>query len=133
MNSRRLKSVVHSTAHHAMSGLCYVHPHLGAVCKELGINSVQVGLPEASFDPDLGNIPEELLLSTNALCEKFVEILTSDGISLNDVQEASATFQFLQTAWPVGCCVSARNAKGVIIEASVGSDGNSAEIVRGHS
>ena len=133
MSTKRLRSVVQSTAHHAMSGLCCVHPHLGSACEEQGIKSVQVGLLDAGFDPVLGCIPKELSLSTNALREKFVEILASENISLNEVQEASATFQFLQSKWPLGCCVSVRNSKGEIIEAAVGSDGNSAEVLRGYS
>lgn len=133
MSTKRLRSVIQSTAHHAVSGLCYVHPHLGAVCKGLGIKSVQVGLLEANFDPALGEIPKELSLSTNALRERFKEILASEHISPNEVQEAYATFQFLQAKWPVGCCVRVRNSKGKLIEAAVGSDGNSAEVLRGHS
>lgn len=133
MSTKRLRSVIQSTAHHAVSGLCYVHPHLGAVCKGLGIKSVQVGLLEANFDPALGEIPKELSLSTNALREKFVEILASEHISPNKVREAYATFEFLQAKWPVGCCVSVRDSKGTLIEAVVGSDGNSAEDLRGHS
>ena len=133
MSTKRLRSVVQSTAHHAVSGLCYVHPHLGAVCKGLGIKSVQVGLLEANFDPALGEIPKELSLSTNALRERFKEILASEHISPNEVQEAYATFQFLQAKWPASCCVSVRNSRGKLIEAAVGSDGNSAEVLRGHS
>ncbi len=132
MSTKRLRSVIQSTAHHAMSGLCYVHPHLGAVCKGLGIKSVQVGLLEASFGPALGEIPKELSLSTNALREKFLEILASEHITPNEVHEAYATFEFLQDRWPVGCCVSVRDSKGKLIEAAVGSDGNSAEVLRDH-
>lgn len=119
MSTKRLRSVVQSTAHHAVSGLCYVHPYLGAVCHELGIKSVGVGLLEASFDPVLRNIPKELSFSTNALREKFLEILASENISLNEIQDAYATFQFLQTKWPAVCCVRVRDSKGKIIEAAV--------------
>ena len=133
MSAKRLRSVIQSTAHHAVSGLCYVHPHLGSVCKGLGIKSVQVGLLEEKFDPVLGKIPNELSLSTNALREKFLEILALEHITPNEVQEAYATFEFLQSKWPVGCCVSVRDSKGKLIEAAVGSDGKSAEVLRGHS
>ena len=30
MSTKRLRNVIQSTAHHAVSGLCYVHPHVGA-------------------------------------------------------------------------------------------------------
>jgi hypothetical protein len=132
MSTKRLRSVIQSTAHHAVSGLCYVHPHLGAMCKGLGIKSIRIGLLEPSFDPALGDIPKELSLSTNALREKFHEIMLSERISLNEAQEAYATFEFLQAKWPVGCCVSVRDSEGKTIEAAVGSDGNSAEVLRGH-
>jgi hypothetical protein len=133
MSTKRLRSVIQSTAHHAVSGLCYVHPHLGSQCKDLGIKSVRVGLLEPSFDPSLGDIPKELSLSTNALREKFDEILASEHISRNEIKDAYATFEFLQAKWPVGCCVSAYDLQGKKIEAAVGSDGNSAEVLRGHS
>lgn len=133
MSSKRLRSVTQSTAHHAVSGLCNVHPHLGAVCKGLGIKSVQVGLLEAIFVPALGEIPKELSHSTNALREKFLQILASEHISPDVVQEAYATFNFMKGKWPVGCCVSVRDSKGKLIEAAVGLDGNSAEVLHGHS
>jgi len=59
--------------------------------------------------------------------------LASEQISSNEVQEAYATFEFLQAKWPAGCCNSVRDSKGKLIEAAVGSDGNSAEVLRGHS
>lgn len=133
MSTKRLRSVTQSTAHHAVSGLCYVHPYLGTACKGLGIKSIQVGLLEANFVPALGEIPKELSLSTNALREKFLEILASEHITPNEIQEAYATFEFLQAKWPVGCCVSVRDSNGKLIEAAVGADGNSAEVLRGHS
>lgn len=133
MSTKRLRSVIQSTAHHAVSGLCYVHPHLGIVCNGLGIKSVQVGLLEEKFDPALGEIPNELSLSTNALREKFLEILASEHITPAEFQDAYATFEFLQDKYPVVCCVSVRDSKGKLIEAAVGIDGNSAEVLRGHS
>jgi hypothetical protein len=132
MSTKRLRSVIQSTAHHAVSGLCYIHPHLGALCKEQDIKSIRVSLYEAKFEPALINITKELELSTDALREKFNEILDSEKITLNEIQNAYATFEFLQAKWPVGCCVSVRNLEGKVIEVAVGSDGKSAEVLRGY-
>jgi hypothetical protein len=115
MSTKRLRSVIQSTAHHAVSGPCYVHPNLGAVCKGLDLESVQVSLLAANFVPALGKIPKELSFSTIALREKYLEILASEHISLNEAQEAYATFEFLQAKWPVG------------------SDGDPAEVLRRQS
>ncbi len=132
MSTKRLRSVIQSTAHHAVSGLCYVHPHLGSLCKEQDIKLIRVSLQEPEFSPALANITRELELSTNALREKFNEILALEEISPKEIQDAYATFEFLQAKWPVGCCVSVRNFEGKVIEVAVGSDGNSAEILRGN-
>jgi hypothetical protein len=132
MSTKRLRSVIQSTAHHAVSGLCYIHPHLGELCKKQGIKSVRINLQEPSFEPALSDISRELELAANALRERFIEIMAAEKISPNEIQEAYATFEFLQAKWPVGCCVSVLNLEGKKVEAVVGSDGKSAEVLRGH-
>lgn len=42
-----LKSVGHNIAHHAQSGLSYVHPYLGQLCREAGVMSIEVELLDA--------------------------------------------------------------------------------------
>ncbi len=125
MSAKRLRSVIQSTAHHAVSGLCYVHPYLGSVCKKLGIESIRINLLEPNFDPELGDIPKELSLSIYALREKFYEILASEHMSQSEVQEVFVTFDFLQSKWPIECFISALDSQGKRIEAVVGFDGNS--------
>lgn len=70
-SAKRLRSVTHSTAHHSVSGLCYVHPHLGLVCKERGYRGIAVNLLAPGFNPELKDISRELMLSTSALREFF--------------------------------------------------------------
>jgi hypothetical protein len=73
-STKRLRSVVHSTAHHAMSGVCYVHPHLGEARKRVGAKRVSVDLLQSIIAPALDPLPREIELSTNALRERFSEL-----------------------------------------------------------
>ena len=84
-STKRLRSVTHSTAHHSVSGLCYVHPHLGAVCKEHGYREMSVNLLAPEFNPELKEISKELELSTNALREFFNGVLESEKMGIAEL------------------------------------------------
>lgn len=129
MSTKRLRSVIHSTAHHAMNGLCHVHPHLGTVCARLSIKCIRIDLLESNFEPYLGVISKELLLSTSALCGRFLEILASENINPTVISKAYATFDFLQGQWPASCFVSVLDSKGTLFEAAVDLNGNPAEVL----
>lgn len=126
MSIKRLRSVIQSTAHHAVSGLCYVHPHLGKACKSQCVKVVEVNLLEPGYAPSLLIEPKELFLSTGALREKFVEILHTEEIGVSELREASITFEFLNDVWPRASLISVKTTTGQVVEAAVGSDGNSA-------
>lgn len=133
ISMKRLRNIVHSIAHHAMSGLCYVHPHLGTLAKDLGIKSISVNLINSNFDPEIPSPSKELLLSTNALREKFQSLLSSEDISLEDIQSAWATFDFLHGVWPTSCYVRIEITNGKFIEDAVDSTGQRAEILHTNS
>ena len=130
---KRLRSVIHSTAHHAVSGLCYVHPHLGEKCKEIGIKSISVNLLTPGFDAELQSITKELELSTNALREKFSELLASEHIQDSEIKSAYATFDFLRGRWPTSCYIEVVSTEGKKTEVAVDSSGKTAEILRASS
>lgn len=77
-----------------MSGLCYVHPHLGKTCKKIGIDKISVNLLEPDFEPQLFKISRELRLSADALREKFSELLKVENINIEIITKAYALFSF---------------------------------------
>jgi hypothetical protein len=130
---KRLRSVIQSTAHHAVSGLCYVHPHLGEKCKELGINSIGVDLLKPGFDVEFPSITKELELSTNALREKFHELLAVENISASEIAGSYATFGFLRGRWPTSCYIKVITVEGKKTEVAVDSSGKTAEVLHARS
>ena len=74
-SSKRLRSVVQSIAHHAASGLCYLHPHLGKFCKNISLNKISVNLISESLEPPFQETSREIEISVSSLREKFEEIL----------------------------------------------------------
>jgi hypothetical protein len=49
---KKLSSVCHNIAHHAVSGLSYVHPHLRQACKGIGIDTITIDLLREQPCPD---------------------------------------------------------------------------------
>jgi len=130
---KRLRSVIQSTAHHAVSGLCYVHPHLGEECKKAGIKTIDVNLLKPGFDPKLPSITKELELSTNALREKYSELLAVESIHASEIKSAYATFEFLRGRWPTSCYIEVVTVEGKKIEVAVYSSGKTAELLHARS
>jgi hypothetical protein len=108
-SQRALAGVTHDIAHHASSGLSYVHPHLYQACEAAGVREATVDLLESAPYP-LG-LPqmEPLRLSLIALHDKFFDILSANGFSPSDVTAATLRFQFpLLGADGYTCQVAAR-------------------------
>jgi hypothetical protein len=89
-SEKRLSSVCHSIAHHAISGLSYLHPHLGEEVRANGSTDIDIDL--LAEDPKFKNGP--LQLATSALRKKFEEILISEGFTLQDVETARLRIDF---------------------------------------
>jgi len=130
---KRLRSVIQSTAHHAVSGLCYVHPHLGDECKKANIKTIGVNLLNPGFDSKLPTITREIELSTNALREKFIELMTTESIQATDIKRAYAIFHFLRGSWPTSCYIKVVTMEGKNIEVAVDSSGKTAEVLHASS
>ena len=130
-STKRLRSVVHSIAHHAMSGLCYVHPHLGQARKPLGAERVTVDLLNSRIEPSLSPPTREIELSTHAFRETFSRLLETEALQISDLTAAAATFFFKgDSTWPDGCLVEVETPSGIKLEDAVGFDGHRAEILR---
>ena len=127
---KRLRSVVHSAAHHAVSGLCYVHPHLGAECRKYSYNQICVDLINLSFEPKIEVISTEISLSVSALRETFFELLASENIEDSAITGVEATFFFQRSTWPHACVVRVTINESQVVERCVDSSGRSGEILK---
>jgi hypothetical protein len=93
---KRFSSVCHSIAHHAVSSLSYVHPHLRQACKAIGIDTITIDLMQDQPCPDRFLNIEPLRLSLKALQGKFKEILTSEGFTTNEIMTIELRFEFTE-------------------------------------
>lgn len=126
---KRLQCVVQSTAHHAVSGLCEVHPHLAEACEDAGLQSIAINFLQPGFEPRLTTISNELKLSTGALREKFAELLDVENIEASGIQDAFAIFRFARGRWPSSCYIAVTINDGKKVDVAVDSIGRTAEIL----
>jgi len=90
---KKLQAVAHDIAHHAQSSLSWIHPHLGEACAEAGVLDTSVELLMSSRPRGLAaRKPLELALSS--LREKFFEMLSTYGLSREDVRAVRLEFRF---------------------------------------
>ena len=122
-SQRALAGVTHDIAHHAISGLSYVHPHLYRACQTVGTREATIDLlAQQPYPPGLPLL-EPLQLSLSALQEKFFAILEANGFGVTDVQTISIRFQFpLLGADGYTCRADARllSSRGQIFTAVLG-------------
>lgn len=95
-SEKRLNSVCHNIAHHAVSGLSYIHPHLRRACKAVGLEAIVIDLGTQSPCPAQFQSIEPLRLSLASLRNKFIEILRAEGFSETGVAEVKLLFEFTQ-------------------------------------
>lgn len=94
-SEKRLSSVCHSVAHHAVSGLSYLHPHLARACRASGLSEANVDLiSDAPLPPGL-IASEELCLAVTSLRARFAQMLESEGFALTDLRTARLLFKFV--------------------------------------
>jgi hypothetical protein len=91
--ARVLKSVAHNTAHHAASGLSFLHPHACRAARAARIGELQFDLL-SSAPLAIGTTTEPLRLATGALKARFVEILGRQGFHLADLRKAILVVRF---------------------------------------
>lgn len=82
---KRLSSVCHSIAHHAASGLSFIHPHLRRACRDIGIDVLTIDLKSEEPCPERFRTIEPVRLSLGALRKKAEEILASEGFTLHEL------------------------------------------------
>jgi hypothetical protein len=108
-SQRALAGVTHDIAHHAASGLSYVHPHLYQACQTAGVREATVDLlTPAPYPLGLPQV-EPLRLSLAALRDKFFAILSANEFGSADVKSLRLRFQFpLIGADGYSCQIAAR-------------------------
>jgi hypothetical protein len=93
-SQKRLSSVCHSIAHHAVSALSFIHPHLRQACRS---NREKVAVIDLLADEPCPLAFLEiapLRLALNTLKHRFVDILITEGFGLVDIKSAWAIFEF---------------------------------------
>jgi hypothetical protein len=90
----RWMSVCHSTAQHAASGLCPVHPHLGRLLRSAGEHTARVDLLRDAPAPRRLSGRYHLDTALRALKRRFTEIVRSDGLDPADLAQADLLLEF---------------------------------------
>lgn len=132
VSCKKLRNAVYSTVQHSVSGLCYIHPHIGDACKNIGASEITLSLIDLEFSPEFSNITKELQVSSNALKSTFFELLEKQDIKIEDIEKADIKFFFLNDHWPSGAHINV-TAKNCNIEHAVDSLGVTAEVIHGNS
>src|SRR6266516_1415231 len=89
-----LNGVAHDIAHHAQSGLSWLHPHIGEMCRKAGVNKAVVEITESQpYPPGLERY-KPLELALESLHKKLLEILQKQSLSLADVASLQLEFTF---------------------------------------
>jgi hypothetical protein len=90
--SKLLNGVAHDIAHHAMSSVSYLHPHLTQVCS--GARRTTVTLDLLKESPLPADLPdhEPLRLASQSLHRTFTNILRTAGFTVADLKAARLTF-----------------------------------------
>ena len=111
---KRIDSVAHSTAHHAVSGLCHVNPHLRIACTSVGRGSCSIDLLAAEPCPLEFRQIKPIRLSIGALKDKFLEILCAEGFGSGDLSEATLIYEFPQSMddYCSNCAVRLKTVSG---------------------
>jgi hypothetical protein len=88
-----LSSVAHNVAHHAASGLSWLHPHASRAARTAGQGELRFDLL-ASPPIALPALAPAFLLASEALREKSLAILEQHGFSAGALKSATLVMQF---------------------------------------
>lgn len=129
-SQNRIASIAHSTAHHAVSGVCFVNPHLRRACIGLGRLACKIDLLADTPCPSEFLDIEPIHLSVSALRDTFVAIAKSEGFNPTDFKEAVLVYEFPPhlNDYSGNCCVSIISSSGYSVTKAVDYRGNGAEL-----
>ena len=93
-SEKNLSAVSHDIAHHAVSGLSWLHPHLSQACRAIKVDEVTLDVTKENPLPEGFPSPEPLRLASRALHKTFYVILEKKGFHPQNVAEAKLRFVF---------------------------------------
>lgn len=88
-SKRHFNGIAHDIAHHAQSGLSYLHPHVVEAIRCNGTSDARMDLLAEQPWPPAFVVGAPLQLATGALREKFREMVSRAGLEINDLAAAS--------------------------------------------
>ena len=121
--ARHLRSVAHNTAHHAASGVSFLHPHAFRAARDAGLVPLAFDLLQGT-PVALEPIEPGLRMASEGLGRKFIDILHSAGFQREAL--ASAHLYLLFPTSDENYCVATcrlTTAQGKEFEASSSSLG----------
>lgn len=121
---KRARSVVHSTAHHAVSALSWLHPKLGAESKAQGVTEVTYEFLTSTITTENFTASQETKKALLALQLTFERIGASENIFLAQLDSAFITFGFPNGRWPNYCLCSVTSKAGKTVKVKVDTFGN---------
>jgi hypothetical protein len=91
---KNLQAVAHDIAHHAQSGLSWLHPHFGRACREASVLETSIDL--LVQHPYPAGLPshEPLALALTGLHQRFLDMLSRYHLREADVESAELHFAF---------------------------------------
>ncbi len=120
---KRCKSVIHSTAHHAVSALSWLHPELGEICTKASVRNFQYNLLNSTTYPSELELSKGKYLALSTLSDTFLKIAKSESIERDDLKSAVITFGFKSDTWPYFCEISVESICGKTLSVRVDSMG----------
>ena len=129
-SEKRISSVAHSTAHHAVSGLCCVIPHLGRACAAANKSYCNIDLLATDPCPGAFRAIEPLKLALASLKQRFLEILATEGFQVDNLQRAVLRYEFYPCGddYTANCAVTISTTSGKRFKRAVDYLGRSAKV-----
>lgn len=93
-SQKHLSAVAHDIAHHAVSGISWLHPHLGEACRRAKRDEVVLEVSRSDPLPEDFPATEPLKLASRELHRTFRTILEKKGFEACDVKIAKLRFTF---------------------------------------
>lgn len=88
------------------------------------MQSVRLNLQTGDYEPNFADVPNALQLSTQALLEKFADLLIAESIEVESLKEAMAEFKFDNENWAESCRIYVLTSAEKFLEVTVTSSGN---------
>lgn len=88
------KGAAYDIAHHAQSGLSYLYPYVGELCKKGNLTSVTIKLMDDDPYPQELEFLKSFSLAVHSLVTKFKEIVLKLELPIGEVAQMDLTIFF---------------------------------------